>query len=170
MSGIRMIARGSVVGAALMIGFASSAGAQERPRDHRHRGDSVSHMRFRGGARLFRGVNLSEEQRTKLGEIRNRYHEQAKALRESAKPDFDAAREARRKGDTTTARAALERTREERDALRTLAQKHRDEVRNILTPDQRAVFDSNAANAKRGGRHGMRRGMNRGMNRPLKRS
>ncbi|HJR64259.1 MAG TPA: Spy/CpxP family protein refolding chaperone [Gemmatimonadaceae bacterium] len=169
MSGIRTIARGALVAAALVVGFASTAAGQDRPRDHRHRGDSVSRqMRFRGGARLFRGVDLTEEQRTKLSEIRTRYGEQAKALRQSARPDFDAAREARRKGDTASARAALERTREERDSLRALGQRHREEVRNLLTPEQRAVFDSNAAQPRRGGR-GMHRGKH-GMRRPLRRS
>jgi Spy/CpxP family protein refolding chaperone len=169
MSGIRTIARGAVLGAALIVGFASTAAGQDRPRDHRHRGDSVSRqMRLRGGARLFRGVNLSEEQRIKLNEMRSRYGDQAKALRQSAKPDFDAAREARRRGDTASARAALERTREERDSLRALGARQREEIRNLLTPEQRAVFDSNAAQPRRGNR-GMQRGK-RGMQRPFRRS
>jgi Spy/CpxP family protein refolding chaperone len=169
MSGIRTIARGAVVGAAIIVGIASTAVAQERPRHHRERGDSISRpMRFRGGARLFRGVNLSEEQRTKLDAMRTRYREQAKVLRQSAEPDFDAAREARRKGDTASARAAFERTREERDSLRALADRQREEIRNLLTPDQRAVFDSNAAQARRGGR-GMHRGK-RGVQRRFRRS
>jgi len=138
------------LGAALLLGMATAATAQqgergdrgERGRGEWRRGGPMA-MRHHGGQRVFRGVNLTEEQRTQVRALHERYREQFAALRESTKPDLQAAREARQKGDTAAARAAFERTNDEREQMKALVEKRQGEIRNLLTAEQRTVYDRN---------------------------
>jgi hypothetical protein len=65
--------------------------------------------------------------------------------REAMKKQFDEARAARERGDTSAARAIMERNRQQRAQLR---EQHLAAVRNILTAEQRVQFDKNVAEMK----------------------
>ncbi|MGH7720963.1 MAG: Spy/CpxP family protein refolding chaperone, partial [Gemmatimonadaceae bacterium] len=143
------------LGAALLMGMATAATAQqgergdrgERRRGEGRRGGPMG-MRRHMDQRLFQGVNLTEEQRTQFRAVHERYREQLATLRESARPDMQAAREARQKGDTAAARVAFERTSDEREQMKALAEKRQGEIRNVLTADQRTVYDRNVQELK----------------------
>ncbi|HVE79038.1 MAG TPA: Spy/CpxP family protein refolding chaperone [Gemmatimonadaceae bacterium] len=105
--------------------------------------------------RLFRGVNLTDAQRTQLRAIRDKYAAEQRPLRESMRPAMQEARQARQRGDTAAARAAFARTAETRTRMRALRDRQMAEVRAILTPEQQRTFDANLASAKQ--RHDERR-------------
>lgn len=92
---------------------------------------------------MFRGIRMTDDQRARLQEIRAKYREQERPLVEAMRPALREARTARQRGDTTAARAALERVAGERTKLRALREQQLGEVRAMLTPEQRQQFDQN---------------------------
>lgn len=113
-------------------------------RGERRKGDRGQTMQRAGLKRLFRGVDLSQAQRDQMKAIHEKYGAQFKSLRETLKPDFEAARSARQRGDTVAARAAWERTNAGREQMRALMEQQRTEVRALLTAEQQQTFDRNA--------------------------
>jgi Spy/CpxP family protein refolding chaperone len=109
---------------------------------------------MRGG---FRGVNLSDAQKSQMKAIHAKYEPQAKPLMESMKPAMQNARAARQRGDTAAARAAFAGTADTRTKLQALRQQERNELRGILTAEQQKTLDANLANRKEHG-HGRGRG------------
>ena len=137
---------------------AQAVNTPQRTRTERVRSDSTWK---RGGGRgmkggemrgAFRGLNLSEVQKTQMKAIHQKYAPQAKPLMESMRPAMQNARAARQRGDTAAARAAFAGTAETRTKLEALRQQERNEVRGILTPEQQKSFDANLANRKEHGR------------------
>jgi Spy/CpxP family protein refolding chaperone len=152
MSALRTFALAAVAAAAL----AGSAQAQsttpgnspvagQRGRGH-GRGDQM------GG---FRELNLTDAQKAQIKTIHQKYEPQMKASRDQAKPFLDAARAARQKGDTATARANMEKAMQASSGIR---QQEMNEVRGVLTAEQRTKFDAAASQRKQGGSRGMRGG------------
>jgi Spy/CpxP family protein refolding chaperone len=153
-------------GAALVFAAATGAAAQQTDAGH-HRGrhgdrqSAATPAGRQGSLRgLFRGVNLTDAQKSQVKVIRERYQPQFKALRDSVRPAFEQARAARQRGDTLAARQAWAQTGGERQRMRELMQREAGEVRAILTPDQQKVFDQNVAAMRErvrdrmaGGRH-----------------
>jgi Spy/CpxP family protein refolding chaperone len=118
----------------------------------------------RGG--MLRGIRLSEAERTKLKEIRDKYAPENKKLFESMKPAMQEARALRQKGDTAGARAVLERNKAGRDQFNALREREQAEVRAALAPENQKQFDLNVQEqaarraewVKSGGKRGGHRG------------
>jgi len=112
-----------------------------------------------GMRRLFRGIALTDAERTNLAAVGEKYRGQLRSIRESMRPDVQTARAARQRGDTAAARAALARTADEREQLRALTDRMHADARAALAPEHRAQFDANVARmkermAKRAGQRG----------------
>jgi Spy/CpxP family protein refolding chaperone len=146
--------RSMVLGLLVVAGVASVAEAQEpqgnrdqRPRGEGRRGgkDGVGGRGMRG---LFRGIDLSEAEKTSLQAVTQKYSSQLQTIRQSMKPDVEAARAARQRGDTAAARAAFARTADERTQLVALSDRMHAEARAALAPAHRAQFDANVARMK----------------------
>jgi Spy/CpxP family protein refolding chaperone len=117
------------------------------------RGIGANRMRAKGEMRgAFRGVKLTDAQKTQMKAIHQKYAPQYKPLVESMKPAMTDARTARQRGDTAAARAALAGTADTRAKLEALRVQERNEVRAILTADQQKTFDTNLAQQKERGR------------------
>jgi Spy/CpxP family protein refolding chaperone len=147
--------RSMMVGLLVAAGVAGVAGAQA-PQQDRTPGARRETGR-RGGERrlgqralrgLLRGINLNEGEKTRLQAVGQKYRGQFEALWKSARPDFEAARAARQRGDTAAARAAFARTADERQQLAALTERVRSEARAALDPEHRAQFDANVARMK----------------------
>ncbi len=92
---------------------------------------------------LFRGITLTDTQRTQLHKLHEARQAQMQAMMTSARADRQALRTAYQNGDTVALKAArqtLDGWRNRQIALRGQMQR---EVRGILTPDQQKVFDAN---------------------------
>ena len=100
----------------------------------------------RGG--LMRGLKLSDTERAKLKEIHAKYKTESKSLRESLKPAMQDARAARQKGDTAAARAAWDRTKSDREKVRALMERERNELRGALSAENQRQFDANVSQMK----------------------
>lgn len=143
---------------AMTLGAASVAAAQEptpapqQPQAQQQgqgrwgqRGRAWQGARRQGLWALFRGVNLTAEQRQQLRTINQKYAAQAKPIREAMRPAMQEMRDARQKRDSTAARAVFERTKPQREQLRQIREQELKDVRAILTPDQQKTFDQNLA-------------------------
>ena len=149
-----------VLGAAIALFAASEATAQapaqrdsarrqgEFRRGERPRGEGRGDMRQAAMRGLFRGIDLTQAQRDQMKTVNEKYRAQFQTIRESLKPELNAAHEARQRGDTVAARAAFERTKPARDQMQALMQQQRTELRGVLTPEQQKTFDSNVAQMK----------------------
>jgi Spy/CpxP family protein refolding chaperone len=109
----------------------------------------------------FRGVTLTDAQKTQMKAIHQKYAPQFKPLTESMRPAMTEARSARQRGDSAAARAAFARTADTRAKVEALRQQERNEVRGILTAEQQRAFDANLANRKEHGR-GRGKGLKKG--------
>jgi Spy/CpxP family protein refolding chaperone len=92
---------------------------------------------------LFRGITLTDSQKTQLTHLRDANRTAMQALMKSARADREALRTARENGDTVAlkeARRNLEGWRNRVIALRGTMQR---DVRGVLTPDQQKAFDAN---------------------------
>lgn len=113
-----------------------------------------------GRGQLIAELGLTDAQKSQIKSIHQKYQPQYRALREQARSQFKSVREARQKGDTTAAarqriQAQREQFRQRAMAIRT--QEH-DEIRAILTSDQRARWDA-AAESRRKKMEGRREKM-----------
>ncbi len=156
--------RSMVVGLLVVAAAAGVAEAQAPQRD----GAKGRHAGQRGMRGLMRGINLTDAEKANLKAVGEKYHSQFETIRRSMRPDFEAARAARQRGDTAAARAAFARTADERAQLQALADRMRVDARAALAPEHRAQFDANVARMKErmanrrdgdgwGGRRGGRR-------------
>jgi Spy/CpxP family protein refolding chaperone len=146
--------RSMVVGLLAVAGVAGAAEAQapEGDRGTRQRGEmrrgGKDGLGGRGMRGLFRGIALTETEKTSLKAVGEKYRSQFEPIRQSMRPDLKAARAARQRGDTTAARAAFARTADERAQLTALTDRMHAEARNALTPEHRVQFDANLARLK----------------------
>lgn len=140
MSAIRNFALVAAATAAL----AGSTQAQDPLRHDHGRGNRIG---------AFRDLNLTEAQKTQIQAIHTKYQTQFKTSREQAKPFMEAARAARQKGDTAAFRSNMEKAHQLMSAVQ---EQERNEIRAVLTPEQRAKADS--AMARRPLGPGMRPG------------
>ena len=160
--------RTAALSAVAVVGFAAFAGAQTpAQKDTAHRGMRGERQgqiqgKARGGMRGQRGelgrrnhgnfikdLNLTDAQKTRIKAIHDKYQPLQKQLREDARAQFGTMRDARQKSDTSA--AARDRFRAQREQFQTraraLRQQEQNEVRAVLTADQRAKWD--AAQKKR---------------------
>jgi len=110
-----------------------------------------------------RGIQLTDAQRTQVTAIQKKYQDQFKAMRDSAKPAPNAARDTKQNRDTAAARAAFSRMQARRARMEQLQAQQRNEIRAVLTAEQQKTFDQNVtemqARGERRGRRGGRAGM-----------
>jgi protein CpxP len=141
-----------LMGFGLMAMLAGTAAAQQaRPDKARGaRTDSANAGRFekRGGGPdgfLLRGIALTDAQKGQLKGLRTAERDRMQVARATAKKQGGDVREARQRGDTAAARAAVQRNRQTMALAR---DQHVAAVRNILTAEQRIQFDKNVAELK----------------------
>jgi periplasmic protein CpxP/Spy len=152
MSSVRTLA----LGALMIVGVAGVSAAQSTttPPTRAQR----SEMRRGGGRGGFGAdLNLTEAQKAQIKTIRAKYKPQNEALRTQAKPFMDAARAARQKGDTATARAEMLNARNVMQGGQSIRTQENAEIRAILTPDQQAKWDARQkqmAEREKGGHKG----------------
>lgn len=127
--------------AAMLIGAATVVEAQNPAPQKGERGD----REHRGAQGMMDSLNLTNAQKEQIQAIRAKYRLRFEALRDSTRPNAQAARAARQAGDTAAARAAMERVRAQGTAVAALRQQEQAEVRAVLTADQRARFDAKHA-------------------------
>ena len=144
MRAVRVLA----LGAAMVVGtggvaFAQQTDSSAQPRAEQERGGKGQPgkrgMRREGrragpglGRALFRDIELSAEQRTRVRQIGEKHRAEQQQLRQRA----GSARTEGQRPDSAQ-RAALREQRLE------LMQRHRAELRAVLTPEQRTTFDRN---------------------------
>jgi len=144
-----MSVRTLALGALMLVGAAGVAAAQSAPAPQT-RPDSGAYRRgpraggeFRGrrgpGRDFMADLNLTEAQKAQTKAIRDKYKPQREALRTQEKPLIDAARAARQKGDTAAFRSNMQKARELGQSVRT---QEMNEIRGVLTAEQRAKFDA----------------------------
>ena len=141
---VRTLALGAMmlVGAAGVAAAQSTATPQSRPDSGAYRRGPRPGGEFhgrKGGRDFMADLNLTEAQKTQIKAIRDKYKPQMQALRAQEKPYIDAARAARQKGDTAAFRSNMQQARNVSQSLRT---QEMNEIRNVLTADQRAKFDA----------------------------
>jgi Spy/CpxP family protein refolding chaperone len=131
--------------AAALVSSVSFAGAQApTPNATGERHATGRGMEGRPGRNgLFRGVNLSDAEKAKIKQVREKYQGEAKGLRESLKPAMQEARAARQKGDSVAAKAAWDRSAADRDKLRALMERERADIRASLSSENQKQFDAN---------------------------
>ncbi|MBA3656455.1 MAG: Spy/CpxP family protein refolding chaperone [Gemmatimonadaceae bacterium] len=98
------------------------------------------------GMDFMRGLNLTETQRTQVRAIHEKFQPQLKTIRERARTEFEATREARQRGDTAAVKASLQRSRQNIESqTATLHEQMFRETRAVLTAEQRAKIDAQLA-------------------------
>jgi protein CpxP len=141
----------AALGAAVVIGMAGVAGAQAPARTDSARWARHGQMTRDRGARGERGkfmkdLNLSDAQKSQIKAIHKKYEPQMKQIREQGKAQFGDLRAARQRGDTSAAtRAKFQQFRQRTMAVR---EQENNEVRSILTADQRTKWDAAQAQRK----------------------
>ncbi len=146
----------STLAVALTLGTASLAAAQQpqqpqaqqQPQQQWGQRGQRWQRGQRGRRALFRGVNLTSQQKDQIKAINQKYAQQARPIREALRPVMQQIRTDRQKGDSTAARAAFEQTRSQREQLRSLREQELKDIRAVLTPDQQKTFDQNVAQLK----------------------
>lgn len=150
----------AALGAAVVIGFGSAAevraqatpapqaGAERAARQQGERGERGRKAgRMMGG--LFRGIDLTDDQKAQVKAIHERYRPQMQALRPEPR---------RERGDDAARPDSASRSR-----ARDLVTRQHAEIRAVLTPTQQATFDRNVTSLKeRGARKGEERGARKG--------
>jgi len=147
--------RVALAATALTVGSAGVVAAQQQTapqgvhQNHAQRPDSA-HKRFgargfRGQAQLFKGITLSDAEKANLKVVRQKYAAQMKATREQAKPDMQAMRDARQRGDTAALKALWQKGTAQRAQTNQVMLAERNELRAALTPANQAKFDANVA-------------------------
>jgi hypothetical protein len=141
--------RSALAAGLLAIGSAAVASAQAPATVPQTHGPHGAHAKARGLERgLLKGISLSATEKANLKTVRAKYAPQMKALREQNKPEAEAMRAARQRGDTAAVRALREKDAPQRQAERAQAQKlfqaERADLRAALAPANQAKFDANA--------------------------
>ena len=145
--------RTAIASIALVIGGAVVAAAQQpaqTPSPRAHAGqDSTRHFGRRGfgpGAmqkQLFKGITLTDAEKTNTKNVHTKYEAQMKALREQFKPQLQAARQARQRGDTAALKNLWTQNAAQREQAKKLLEAERNDLRVALAPEHRAQFDAN---------------------------
>jgi Spy/CpxP family protein refolding chaperone len=164
-----MSVRTLALGALMLVGAAGVAAAQStaaptRPDSGAYRrgprAGGEFHARRGGGRDFYAGLNLTDAQKTQIKAIRDKYKTQFESLRTQQKPLIDAPRAARQKGDTAAFRSNMQQARNLAQPLRT---QENNEIRNVLTAEQRAKFDARQKEmADRRAKFGEKGGWNKG--------
>jgi Spy/CpxP family protein refolding chaperone len=107
------------------------------------------HLMVRNVTRgLFRGIQLSDAEKTRIKAVREGYKPKVQALRKSFNAEGKLIRDARQRGDSATVRAELQKLAPQRQLAKTTLEAMRTDIRGALTPENQAKFDANAARMK----------------------
>ena len=156
---VALAATALTVGSAVVVAAQQQTAPQGVHQDHAQRSDSA-HRRFgarglRGGAQFLKGITLSDAEKANLKVVREKYVAQMKATRTQAKPDMQAMRDARQRGDTAALEALWQKGAAQREQAKQVMLAERNDVRAALTPANQAKFDANvAAFEKKAAEHG----------------
>jgi Spy/CpxP family protein refolding chaperone len=134
--------------ALLTFGAAAVASAQQpspTPRAHERAGAGMRGFRHGGVNPLLRGITLSDAEKANVASVNKQHAAQMKALREKYKPQHDAMRAARQRGDTAALRTLVEQSKGERQEMQQLMQSERNDIRGALSAENQAKFDANVA-------------------------
>ena len=143
------MARITVAGLALAmtLGVAAVSQAQQPTQQTRHQHRAGQQWQGRGEhggmGYLLKDITLTEQQKAQLKEIRGKDHKKGDNKEFAEKRDE--MKEAREKGDTAKVQKIRQDVREEMKERREHQIK---EIREILTPDQRTIFDRNVTDAQ----------------------
>lgn len=146
--------RSTLAAAALVFGGAvvaaaqqpTPAGAQGAHQQRAGRAARNHRGQFRPAAirhQLFRGITLSDAEKANVKNVQTKYASQMKAVREQLKPQIQAAREARQRGDTAALKSMWQKSAAEREQIQTLLASEKNDLRAALTPENQAKFDAN---------------------------
>lgn len=163
--------RYALTGALLLVGGAAIASAQQPttpPKDmHGMHAPGARGMMGERGLRgqLFKGITLSDAEKTNIKAVQTKYASQMKALREQFKPQMQAVRDARQRGDSAALKELWQKSAAQREQSKQLMLAERNELRAALTPANQATFDANVAafekkaaeHAQNAGKQGRRR-------------
>jgi Spy/CpxP family protein refolding chaperone len=162
--------RYALTGALLLIGSATLASAQDptHPRAGRGMHAQGAHgMMAPGlGRALFKGITLSDAEKANLKNVRTKYASQQKALREQFKPQMEAARAARQRGDTAALKDLWQKSAGQREQAKQLMLAERNDLRTALTPANQTKFDANVAEMQKRMAARQQNGAKRGRMRP----
>jgi len=138
--------RSAIAAAMLVVGGAAVAAAQQTTPTTPQRAHG-QHMRQGFGpgmrGRLFKGITLSDAEKSNLKNVQAKYAPQMKALREQFKPQMQAARAARQRGDTAALKAMWKNSAAQREQTKKLLEAERNDLRAALTPENQVKFDAN---------------------------
>lgn len=105
-------------------------------------------MRERGMRAMFKDITLTADQQTRIKAIGDKYRPQRESLAEAMRPAMNEARDARQRGDSAAAKAAIARTADNRTKLAALRDQQMSEIRSVLTAAQQTTFDRNVSQMK----------------------
>lgn len=138
-----LVSGGAVVAAAQQPTPAPARGAHQPRGGHAARNPRGQ---FRPAAirhQLFKGITLSDAEKTNVKNVQAKYASQMKSVREQLKPQVKAAREARQRGDTAALKAMWQKSGAEREQIKTLLESEKNDLRAALTPANQVKFDAN---------------------------
>jgi len=134
-------------GAAAVASAQSGSPATQAPARAQHqRGPGARHRH--GDRALFTGMSLSDAEKANLKTVREKYASQIKALRQQGRPQMQAMRDARQRGDTAAIKALREKNAGSRDQAKQVMQAERADLRAALSAENQSKFDANIQNAK----------------------
>lgn len=111
--------------------------------------DSPRHMgAHRGHDGMMKDLNLTADQQARMKAIHTKYAAQMKAAHDASKPDLDAMKAARTRGDTAAMRTARAKMRSDMAPMMKLRQQEMAEARAVLTTEQQQKFDARHAQMK----------------------
>ena len=145
--------RSTLFAAIISVGSATVVAAQtpvQTPQaHHQHRAAGKARVAVAARKHLFKGITLSDAEKANLKAVREKYASQNKALREQLKPQLQAAREARQRGDTAALRNFRTQALARRDQAKKQLAAERLDLRAALTPANQAKFDANLAQVEK---------------------
>jgi Spy/CpxP family protein refolding chaperone len=163
--------RVALAATALTLGSSVVVAAQQQTapqgvqqKNHAQRPDSARRMNGARGLRgqLFKGIKLSDAEKANLKAVQVKYASQMKAMRQQSKPDMQAMRDARQRGDSAALKALWQKSAAQREQNKQILQAERNDMRAALTPANQTKFDANVAlldkrlAAHKGGKRGFK--------------
>jgi Spy/CpxP family protein refolding chaperone len=138
--------RSTLAAALLTFGGVAVASAQQPTQPPQaHGAERGARRQGLGRNPLLRGITLSDAEKANLKTVEAQHAAQMKALRQQDKPQMEAMRAARQRGDTAAVRALWEKSKGQREQMQQLMLSQRNEIRAALSPENQAKFDANVA-------------------------
>ena len=122
------------------------------------RGKQRGHRGGHFGGRMFKGLNLTDEQKSSMKQIRQSFGERTKGLREQLRAKRQEMRQASQGGTFNEALATQKLTESASLKAKLMGEKFklRQEMLAVLTPEQKTMLEQKRAEFKAG--HGKKRG------------